>query len=171
MNRLDLAIRSFFWILFHKRFAEKIQAFFEPPVKEKEKAPPPPPPPVRNDALTLLSVLQREARLVDFLEESLDSYSDAQIGAAVRDVHRDGKATLERIFAIRPLREESEGERVEILPGFDPGKILLTGNVAGKPPFKGALRHHGWKATKNELPKWQGSEESALVVAPAEVEL
>jgi hypothetical protein len=173
MNRLDLAVRSFFWILFHKRFAQKVNAFFEPAhaPREEEQAPPAPPPAVRNDAVTLLALLQREARLVDFLKEPIDGYDDAQIGAAVRDVHRDAGAALERVFAIRPLRDESEGATVEAPPGFDPGRIVLSGNVSGKPPYKGTLRHHGWTTTKNDLPVWKGADQSAPVVAPAEIEL
>ncbi len=36
----------------------------------------------RSDAVTLLAALQREARLVDLIQENLAAYSDAQIGAA-----------------------------------------------------------------------------------------
>ena len=60
----------------------------------------------RSDALTLLSVLQREARLIDFLKEEIAGYADAQIGAAVRDVHRDAAAALDRLFALKPLRRD-----------------------------------------------------------------
>ena len=40
----------------------------------------------------------REARFVDLVNESLDGYSDAQIGAAARDVLRDSKKVLDRLF-------------------------------------------------------------------------
>src|SRR5207253_6846543 len=36
-------------------------------------------------AVQLLAILQREGRLLDFLQEDVDGYADAQIGAAVRD--------------------------------------------------------------------------------------
>jgi hypothetical protein len=127
--------------------------------------------PTRSDALTLLSTLQREARLIDFLMEDLSSYDDAQIGAAVRDVHRDCTAVLERLFALRPLRYQEEGARVEILAGYDPVQVKLTGNVTKPPPFWGTLVHHGWQATQCALPEWSGQEESARVIAPAEVEV
>ncbi|MFN7627817.1 MAG: DUF2760 domain-containing protein, partial [Pirellula sp.] len=39
----------------------------------------------RNDAITLLAVLQRDARLLDLVHESLDDYSDEQIGGAARN--------------------------------------------------------------------------------------
>ena len=129
------------------------------------------PAPARNEALSLLAILQQEARLVDFLKEPLDGYSDAQIGAAVRDVHRDGAAVLERLFVIRALRKEAEGADVIVPPGFDAGAVRLTGSLAGQPPYRGTLRHPGWEATKVELPRWTGSPASARVVAPAEIEV
>jgi hypothetical protein len=148
-----------------------------PPRPARPRAAPPPPPapveapPARSEALSLLAVLQQEARLVDFLKESLHGYSDAQIGAAVRDVHRDGSAALERLFAIRPLRREAEGTAIVIPPGFDAGAVRLTGQPAGQPPYRGTLRHPGWVATRVELPRWTGAPDSARVIAPAEVEI
>jgi hypothetical protein len=129
------------------------------------------PPPARSEALSLLAILQQEARLVDFLKEPLDGYSDAQIGAAVRDVHRDGAAVLERVFAIRALRKEAEASDVTVPPGFDAGAVRLTGGLTGPPPYRGKLRHPGWQATKVELPRWTGSVEAARTIAPAEIEV
>jgi hypothetical protein len=128
-------------------------------------------PPARSEALSLLAILQQEARLVDFLKEPLDTYSDAQIGAAVRDVHRDSGGVLERLFAIRVLRKEAEGTDVTVPPGFDAGTVRLTGALAGAPPYRGQLRHPGWQATKADLPRWTGSVESARTIAPAEIEV
>ena len=117
--------------------------------------------PTRSDALTLLATLQREARLIDFFMEDLAGYDDAQISAAVRDVHRDCAAALERMFALRPLRSQEEGSHVEIPAGYDPVQITLTGNVTGQPPLRGTLVHHGWQAMQCELPEWSGQEESS----------
>ena len=130
-----------------------------------------PPKPARSEAITLLATLQREARFVDFIKEPLDSYSDAQIGAAVRDVHRDCGKVLDRLFAIRAMVDQEEGSPVEVPPGFDAGRYRLTGNVAGDPPFRGRLVHHGWEAAEVQLPAWSGTPHSARVVAPVEVEL
>jgi hypothetical protein len=174
MTRIGLAFRLFFRTLGNKSFAEQARALVE---RRALPAPPPVPPasvkalPARSDAVTLLAVLQREGRLVDFLKEDLSAYSDAQIGSAVRDVHRDCAAAIERLFALRPLRQEAEGASIDVPPGFDAARIRLTGNVAGQPPFKGTLRHTGWVATQAEIPEWSGSAEAASVVAPAEVEL
>ena len=118
-----------------------------------------------------MAALQREARFIDFIEESLAGYSDAQIGAVARDVHRDCGTVLKRLFELRPAVVQDEGSEMELCAGFDAGRFRLTGNVTGDPPFRGRLVHPGWEATKCQLPTWSGSKDSARVIAPAEVEL
>ena len=125
----------------------------------------------RSEAVSLLAVLQREARLIDFIKEPIAGYSDAQVGAAVRDLHKNCAAVLDRLFALQPFNAAAEGAPVEVPRNFDAAQFRVTGNVTGEPPFRGTLRHHGWKAAKCELPEWTGSEASALIVAPAEVEV
>ncbi len=176
--RFSVAIRAFFRSLFNAEIAEQIDAILKSgrPALAELPSPQPaavkaPPKPSRSEALTLLATLQREARLVDFFKESLDGYSDAQIGAAVRDIHRDTAVVLQRLFAIEPVVEGEEGRQIEVPVGFDAGCYRLTGNVTGTPPFNGTVVHHGWKASKCELPVWSGGKEAAEIVAPAEVEL
>jgi Domain of unknown function (DUF2760) len=177
---LGLALKAFFRALRDRTFAEQLDRLLQghalapstttvSPLADRLRADPGAQAPTRSDALTLLATLQREARLIDFLMEDLARYDDAQIGAAVRDVHRDCAAALERMFALRPLRYQEEGSRVEILAGDDPVQVKLTGNVTGPPPLWGTLVHHGWQAMQCELPEWSGQEESARVIAPAEV--
>jgi hypothetical protein len=120
-------------------------------------------------ALTLLATLQREARLVDFLKESLADYSDAQIGAAVRDIHRDAAGVLDRLFGIRPIAAAEEG--AEIQAPADADRYRLIGTVRGAPPHRGKLVHHGWEAARCEVAEWSGNAAAALVIAPVEVEL
>lgn len=121
-------------------------------------------------AVQLLAILQREGRLLDFLQEEIDGYSDAQIGAAVRDIHRGCKKALAEHMPLEPVLREPENAQVRVDPGFDPSRIRLVGNVVGEPPFTGALRHHGWRIAKVTLPPPpRGTDPS--VVAPAEVEL
>ena len=115
--------------------------------------------------------MQREARFVDFIQEPLTGYSDAQIGAAARDVHRDCGVVIKRLFALKPAVDQEENAEIDIPAGFDPTRWRLTGNVAGEPPFHGRLVHPGWEATVCEVPTWSGSAASAKIVAPAEVEL
>jgi hypothetical protein len=177
---LGFALKVFFRVLRDRDMAAQIAPLFrgdmvttpataapaaESPEATVESAP------ARSDALTLLAALQREARLVDFLKEDLSGYDDAQIGAAVRDLHRDAAAVLERLFALRPLRDQEEGVHVEIPAGFDPALVTLTGQVTGSPPFQGTLVHQGWQATHCALPTWSGQSDDALIITPAEVEV
>jgi hypothetical protein len=168
--RLSQAFRVFFRILRDPSFAERVSRLELPPARAEPSAPAATPAP-RSDALTLLAVLQREGRLVDFLQEPIDSYSDAQIGSAVREVHRGCHQVLERLFAPEPCLEAPEGAPVRLDKGYDPGRIRLTGQLAGEPPYSGTLAHPGWEATRCELPEWTGSVGAARVIAPAEVEM
>lgn len=120
----------------------------------------------RSEALTLLSTLQREARLIDLIQESLESYGDAQIGAAARDVLRDSKKCLERAFGIKPLLDQSEGESVSIPESPSP----IRWRLLGSPKFSGRVVHPGWTATHCELPTWSGNPDDQWVLSAAEVE-
>jgi hypothetical protein len=198
--RLWLAIKCFFLVLFARRLpgdaamllpAESMKGRALPPQEaELVEAPPsiggvpaldstqpmtaPLIKPTAADgtgaAVQLLAILQREGRLLDFLQEDVDAYSDAQIGAAVRDIHRGCKKALAEHMPLEPVLREPENAQVRVDPGFDPSRIRLVGNVVGEPPFTGALRHHGWRIAKVTLPSPpRGTDPS--VVAPAEVEL
>jgi len=124
----------------------------------------------RDGALALLGLLQREGRLVDFLRESLDDYSDADIGAAARDVHRGCKKIIDQCFTFEAVMLGAEDDKVSVPKGFDPAEIRLIGEARGQPPFGGTLRHHGWRATRTQLPTLSEGVDRA-VVAPAEVEV
>ncbi len=125
----------------------------------------------RSDAITLLATLQREARFVDIVMEPLGEYSDAQVGAATRDVLRDCGQTLERLFGIQPVLAGEEGSMHETPTEVDPARYRLTGSVAGQPPYRGQVVHHGWEATRCELPTWSGSKDATLLVAPVELSI
>lgn len=103
--------------------------------------------------------------------EPLGDYSDAQVGAATRDVLRDCGQTLERLFAISPVVDAEEGASHETPADVDAARYRLTGNIEGEPPYRGQLVHHGWQATRCELPKWSGKNDAALIVAPVEIEI
>ena len=179
MNRLTLAFKLFFKILFDDAIFARASSLLQPATVEAPKPTSPTrPAPVaapaistRSDALTLLSVLQREARLIDFLKEEITAYDDAQIGAAVRDVHRDAAAALERLFALRPLMTDPEGTEIPLTPTPDTTRIRLVGNLGSTPPARGRLQHAGWQATKQDLPQYTGQPSTALIIAPAEVEI
>jgi hypothetical protein len=132
--------------------------------------PAPPPEPDPRPALQLLSALQREGRLVDFLQEDLTGFPDAAVGAAARTVHAGCRKALSEVLGLEPVLRDAEGAQVTVERGFDPAAVRLTGNVVGEPPFRGALRHHGWRAREVRLPPLP-RDGDATVVAPAEVEL
>jgi len=121
-------------------------------------------------ALQLLALLQQEARFIDFIQEDLGDYSDADIGAAARVVHEGCSRALREHLSMAPIRLEEEGARVTLQEGFNASEVRLTGNVLGKPPFTGTLVHRGWRATEFRLPKLVEGHE-VRVLAPAEVEL
>ena len=92
------------------------------------------------------------------------------MGAAARDVLRDCGAVLDRLFKIEPILQQEEGATVEIPSGADSARYRISGNATGD-ATSGSLVHHGWQAKQCELPKWNGAKESAMIVAPAELEV
>jgi hypothetical protein len=114
--------------------------------------------------------LQREGRLLDFLLEDINGYGNEQIGVAVRDIHRSCRKALQEHLALVPVIDAPEDASVDVPAGFDPSAIRLVGNVSGQPPFKGTLRHHGWRVREIKLAK-PAETIDEFVVAPAEVEL
>jgi hypothetical protein len=121
-------------------------------------------------ALQLLSLLQKEARFIDFIKEDITAFSDADIGVAARVVHEGCNKAVNEHFTLAPVRSEQEGSRVTLAEGFDAATVRLTGNIVGTAPFTGTLVHKGWQVTGIRLPKLT-SGHNAAIVAPAEVEL
>jgi hypothetical protein len=175
-----IALRAFFAVLFNKKNALRVQEYLdaklptrieppktEAPVQATLKPVTKPKGADRNGALTLLSMLQRESRLLDLIFESLEQYSDTQIGAAARDVLRDSRKSLERSFGLKPLVDLAEGDRIELPEQASPIRWRLIGSSSVK---AGTLSHRGWQATRVEVPQWSGNSDDALVIAAAEIE-
>lgn len=169
--RLLLAFRAFWRTLADPGFAAHVARLSageapalpaEPKPGLKETAP--------ESALQLLSLLQQEGRFVDFLEEDVSRYSDAEIGGAARVVHEGCRKALRAHLTVEPVRAEPEGSRLTLQAGFDPASVRLTGNVVGQPPFTGALMHRGWQVVEVKLPKLAEGHD-VRILAPAEVEL
>ncbi|MEI8170933.1 MAG: DUF2760 domain-containing protein [Rhodoferax sp.] len=159
-QRIPLAFNAFFKVLFATPSAPA--PVVEAPTPLKIATP--------DAALQLLGLFQRDARLIDFTQEDLASYSDADIGAAARVVHEGCCKVLREHFTITPMRPEPEGSRLTLPDGFDARAIRLTGNVVGTAPYKGTLSHRGWRATETRLPQLTPSHD-VTVLAQAEVEL
>ena len=186
--RFWLAFVCFWRIWFDQAFAQAVL-----PVREADKAgqlpagasptglpagqqtpakqePPAALPPEREHALQFLAMLQREGRLIDFLQEDVAAFPDADVGAAARIVHEGCRKVLRQYLSLEPVLPQSEGDRVNVPAGFDAQRIRLTGNVAGQPPYNGALKHHGWVTTAVKFPSTSPAMDPR-VLAPAEVEL
>jgi hypothetical protein len=157
LNRLWLSLKAFWRILTDPDFAARVEPLFA-------TAP-------TGPDLRVLAVLQRDGRLVDFLQEDIDPYTDAQIGAAVRDIHRGCRKALHDYLTVEPVLGAAEGEPVTVPSDFDPAAIRLSGNVAGSPPFRGVLKHHGWRVKAVHLPALPGARDDSSVLAPAVVEI
>ena len=176
-TRLWFAFACFFRVLFDGSFAARawgVRAALPPAratekEKEKEKEKKGAPAPV-DAALQLLALLQREGRFVDFLEEDVTTFSDADVGAAARVVHEGCRKALRAHGKLVAVRTEEEGTKVTVAEGTSPSEVKLTGNVVGKAPFTGTLRHRGWRLEDFHLPTSMPGHD-ARVVAPAEVEL
>lgn len=179
---LVAATKAFCKLLFNRELSDSFQQLVDgnlqpkiaqatPAKKQEAPKPTPKPAPSRSDAISLLAALQREARLLDIVKESLDEYSDAQVGSAARDVLKDSGKVIERMFGIEPLTQTADGSPLETPASFDPAEFRLTGNVAGEAPFSGTVAHHGWKATRCEVPQWSGKKSAAMIVAPVELEI
>jgi hypothetical protein len=183
-KRIPIAFGAFFSSLSDATYAARVQALSLPPAPAAPMPVPTPtatPAPVAaapaapqeasaDAALQLLALLQREARLIDFVQEDLSSYSDADIGGPARLVQQGCAKVLREHFTLAPVRAEAEGSRITLNEGFDARAIQLTGNVVGQAPFKGSLSHRGWRATDTRLPKL-AAHHDASVLAQAEVEL
>ncbi len=126
--------------------------------------------PRERGALLLLSLLQREGRFVDFLQQDVTSFDDSQVGAAARVVHDGCRRALKNHLTVAPIQSEAEGDNTTLEAGYDVQAIKLVGNVTGKPPYKGSVQHRGWRAQKLELPQEVGAHDPS-VLAQAEIEL
>jgi hypothetical protein len=175
LNRISLAFRSFFSILFKGELSAEVALAFgyskAMPVRATPAAAPAAAPKAvagpADGAVQILSVLQRDARLVDFLMEDISGYADDQVGAAVRDVQAQARESLGRYLKLEPVIDGVEGTFTKT-SGLDSAQVKLIGNVppSGKAPG-GLLRHKGWKAAKVDLPQIA----PGAVLAPAELEI
>ncbi|GAC1463956.1 MAG: hypothetical protein NVSMB9_02050 [Isosphaeraceae bacterium] len=157
MNRFWLALQAFWRTVTEPEFASRVEPLFSPTTTGPD--------------LRILAVLQRDGRLIDFLEEEIDAYTDSQVGAAVRDIHRGCRQALREYLKIEPVMNALEEERVTVGVDFDPASIRLIGNVNGSPPFQGILKHHGWRVRSVQLPALPRALGDLSVLCPAEVEI
>ncbi len=181
--RLSFAFRCFFSLLFEGKIPEDIVHALSASAPEEARttatkttavAAKPvteiPSPDAIDRAVQILALLQRDGRLIDFLEEDVSSYPDGQLGAAVRNIHSSCRQVLNRYLKLEPILPSDEDHPVTVQPGFDPAAIKLIGNVSGQPPIRGLLRHRGWRVSEVTLPSLPHGR-GRSILAPAEVEV
>lgn len=178
-TRVSYAFRCFFAVLFGATIPPDILAALTRARSAPAPAPAAGPSPaplaaVRDDpgerAVQMLAIFQRDGRLVDFLREDLSAYTDAQVGAAVRDVHANCRQALDRYLPVEPVLADDEGRATVVSAPVDPVTVRLVGNVGQQATYRGTVRHRGWRVGRIALPPLPASE-ARLVVAPAEVEV
>ena len=173
MNRILLAFRCFFNLLFAGELSSETLTALNLTRREtavsKPATPPPPAARTSDGALQILGILQRDSRLVDFLMEDITAYSDDQIGAAVRELHDQCRDSIARYVTLQPVIDGVEGTFAKA-PSADANIVKFVGNVPAKPPSGGTLRHKGWRAAKVDLPPL-AAKQDATIIAPAEIEI
>jgi hypothetical protein len=179
-----MAFSAFFRILFDGRQAlawqrsletsERPSASSAQALARLQALPEPPPvtaaPASQDAAVLLLSLLQGEGRFVDFVQQDIAAFPDAEVGAVARVVQAGCRKVLRAHLRLEPIRLEPEGQPVTLEAGFDPSRVKLTGNVVGRSSVQGVLRHRGWQASDVHLPILM-DRAGSRVVCPAEVEM
>jgi hypothetical protein len=174
LNRILLAFRCFFNILFHGELSPEALSELglnrrTTPAASPKPAAPAPTIRTADGALQILGILQRDSRLIDFLMEDISGYGDDQIGAAVRELHDQCRDSVARYVTLQPVIDGVEGTYANA-PAADPNMVKFVGNVPATPPKGGTLRHKGWRAATVNLPAVAGRQDPAII-APAEIEI
>ena len=178
MNRIVLAFKCFFGLLFSGELSPDVITALNltkrgaaAPAAKAAAPTPAAVPTVRtaDGALQLLSILQRDSRLIDFLQEDISGYADDQIGAAVRELHDQCRDSIARYVTLTPVIDGVEGTYAKA-PGSDANLVKFVGNVPAQPPAGGTLRHKGWRAAKVDMPGLSARQD-ATIIAPAEIEI
>jgi len=154
--RLKLAFK----ILFNRRFTEALLVPKAPALKTSNT----------DGALQMLALLQKEGRVIDFIQEEITAFSDAQVGAAARVVHQGLRKAIHAHIGLSSIAQVAEGSPLSLPAGFDSHSYRLSGNISGNGPFKGTLLHKGWKADSISLPQTVDGYDFSIL-APAEVEV
>src|SRR5262245_22778934 len=161
-DRLGVSFRAWWRALRDPAFAARVRPMLE--VAETGPAKP------SGVPLRFLAVLQRDGRLIDFLMEDVSGATDEQVGHGVRDIHAKCKQALAKAADLTPVLPQAEGDSVEVPVGFDPSAVRLVGNVTGQPPYRGTLKHAGWRV-EGSRPPARHAEEHGLARHPAAVQL
>ncbi len=172
--RLAMAFGTFFRLLGSGTYAAQVKRL-DAGAEPSEPEPATPAAPTLREAnedaaLQLLGILQREGRFIDFLQEDMAGYSDAEIGAAARVVHEGCRKALRNHLQIEPIQSQDEGSQIEVAKDYDATTIRVVGNPPASPPYQGRLQHRGWRVSNVTLPRLTAGHNPS-VLAPAEIEV
>ena len=190
--RLVLALKTLFKIVFQPGYAARVVALeaagSEPQAPSKlptvqtgdepARAASEPPQdssdalePEVTGALQLLRILQREGRFIDFIEQDIEGFPDADVGTAARVVHSGCRVALHAQMKLATISTTQEDQPASLRDAREvqSGRWKLTGNVSGTPPHRGVVRHCGWLVEECHLPKSVGHDD-ARILCPAELE-
>ncbi|HKW99458.1 MAG TPA: DUF2760 domain-containing protein [Bryobacteraceae bacterium] len=172
MGRIWLAITGFFSILFRGNLSEDALArlgLMKRAAGKPQTVSSSPGARPSDGALQMLAILQRDSRLIDFIMEDIATYSDEQVGAAVRGLHDQARDSLARYVKLEPVIDGVEGTFTKPAVS-DPAAVKFIGNVPAGKPSGGLLRHKGWRAGKIDLPALHAKQD-ANIISPAEIEI
>ena len=83
-------------------------------------------------AIQLLALFQRDGRLVDFLFEDIAAYGDAQVGAAVREVHASCRRVIDRYLPIEPILADRKARPRRWAPPWTPPRSSSSATWASR---------------------------------------
>lgn len=171
-----MAFRAFFAVLGGNLPQDIAEAFgYTRVVVKAPEAPKEPAFKPSDGALQMLGILQRDARLVDFLMEDIQPFTDEQVGSAVRNVHTQCHETLKKYVKLAPVIDGVEGTFTKAdsagALAKDPNAVKFIGNLPAQgKPTGGTLRHKGWRVDTVQLPALH-PKQNVTILAPAELEV
>jgi hypothetical protein len=179
-ERLGAAFRAFFSLLSSGTLPPDVggtirdtaasgQPAVVPPSAPPDEIAPAPSVTAADGAVQILALLQRDARLLDFLMEDLAGYPDAQVGAAAREVQAGARRALLQYLEVEPVLDGTEDQAVT-LPSVDADLVKIVGRAVAATPVRGTLRHRGWRSARVQLPALPPAS-ARQVIAQAEVEV
>ena len=116
-------------------------------------------------ALTLLGLLQREGRFLDFVTRDVSELDDETLGRGARFLHQGCARVLSEYFELAEVTGEEPGSEIDLSSDLTDLGFEITGATTTD---KGALAHRGWLTKRVTLPKKPPIHlQNSLLIAPA----
>ena len=105
-----------------------------------------------GEVFRLLVLLQREGRLLDFILEDVGGVDDCVLGGAVRPLLGKLRGVLCDYVVFEPILGGVEGDVFTVESGFDASLVKVEGLLVGGAPFRGVIKHPGWRVVSHRVP-------------------